>query len=129
MGISSFTFNQLSDRFNKTNISKNRWGNSYWFTIHHTAIFAPSVLNDNWKLSYKSFISGLQWTLPCNECRHHIEENLAELEAKNISIDDYLTTNLKIFEFTVILHNSVNVMLNKPEITLREAIQIYRPNI
>lgn len=128
IGMSSFTFNQLNEKFNKTNISKNRWGNSFWFIIHHTAIFAPEMLHENWKLSYKSFISGLQWTLPCGECRQHINENLGDLEAQNMSIDSYLISNIKIFEFSVILHNSVNVMLGTPEITLREALQIYRPN-
>jgi len=127
MGISSFTFNTLNEMFNKRNLPKNRWGNSFWFIIHHTAIYAPEVLPDNWKLSYKSFISGLQWTIPCGECRAHIKDNLSDLETKNVSIDKYLSTNLKIFEFSVILHNSVNVMLDKPQITLREALNIYRP--
>jgi hypothetical protein len=126
VGLSCITFNQLNDMYNKTNIPKNRWGNSFWFMISHCPIYASEKLSDSWNLSYKSFISGLQWTLPCGECRDHIAYNLQELESRNVSIDDYLTTNRKIFEFSVILHNEVNVMLNKPKITLQEAYNIYR---
>ena len=127
VGLPCITLNQLNETYNKTNIPKNRWGNSFWFIISHCPIYAQENLSDSWKLSYKSFISGLQWTLPCGECKDHIAYNLQQLESNNVSIDDYLTTNRKIFEFSVLLHNEVNVLLNKPKITLQEAYNIYRP--
>jgi hypothetical protein len=127
MGLPGITFNQLNEMYNKKNIPKNRWGNSMWFMINHTAIYAPEILPENWKLSYKSFISGLQWTVPCGECRGHIAKNLQQLEDRDIAIDNYLTTNIKIFESSVSMQNAVNVMLKKPEITLQEAINIHRP--
>jgi len=40
-------------------------------------------------------------------------------------IDLYLDTKIRLFEWTVMLHNKVNKILNKKEYTLKDAYELY----
>lgn len=84
--------------------SRNFWGPTIWKTIH---IMALSYTPDK-KDHFKKFINELQYLLPCEECRHHLRQNL-----KILPIDDYLQNNHQAFMWSYMLHDIVNKQLGK----------------
>ena len=83
-------------------------GSCYWYIIHYYAKY----YNDANKL--KSFLEFLSMIFPCDICRVHIF--------------DYLQNNPDMsdpFEYTVNLHNDVNQRLDKKQISLDEAYDLY----
>ena len=114
------TFNTVKTKYNKNTISKPAWAHPLWAIIHYSAYYSSSILQVPWKQAYKAFMSCLRYSMPCPICRNHLEENLS-----NINIDQYLHSNTSIFEFTVILHNTVNKSNNKPLYGVDEARKIY----
>lgn len=122
VGISLDSYNMLKVKYDRSQISKETWGNPIWAMIHICAYYAPNTLNRDWALSYKAFISCLMFAIPCPLCRANLVENLGTL-----NIDNYLRTNESVFEYSVALHNKVNKELNKPVISIEEARRIYSP--
>ena len=92
------------------------FGPSFWGAIHYAALGAPEVLDENHKLIYMNFYKSLPQILPCITCGEHFAELLHE-----IPINPFLNTSVRLFEWTVIVHNVVNKRLNKPEITVVDA--------
>lgn len=114
------TYNTLKTVYDPSNITKEFWGNAIWFILHYSAYYSPSVLPQQWAISYKAFLSCLRFVLPCPSCRKHLRENLLKLP-----VDNYLYTSDSVFEYSVTLHNIVNRFLNKPVLSLSEAQKIY----
>ena len=101
-------------------IDKNAWGSSMWNTLHFVALGYPNNPSEVDKKNYKNFYEKIQTIIPCEECSKHLETNLSE-----IPIDKYLDSKDKLFEWTVLLHNSVNKMLNKSEWSIKKAQRHY----
>lgn len=97
------------------------WGPNLWKSIHYIALAYPELPSHEEKINYKNFYINLQHIIPCKYCRIHYEEHLQELPM----IDLYLDTKIRLFEWTVMLHNKVNKILNKKEYTLKEAYELY----
>jgi hypothetical protein len=128
------TFNEFKDYYNPDMLTKDEWGNSFWFVIHTTALygFGESLdTSDNQHIGntlnklvfhYKAMLSCLQYVLPCPKCRNHLHENL-----KLLDLNAYTTSRLKLFEFSVKLHNIVNKSLSKKELNIDEVLNIYIP--
>jgi hypothetical protein len=113
------TFNEIKSMYNPSNIKKEDWGNSLWFIIHMTPLYAPGSTIEVFN-NLKAFLSCLRFILPCPKCRLHLSENLPK-----INIDNCAMTKDSIFECTWRLHNIVNKDLNKYEPSLREAFGYY----
>lgn len=96
------------------------WGSHYWFVIHVTAKKYPRTPTQEDKQAYKHFYEELWRFLPCKICSDHYQGHL-----KEIPIDAYLEGPERLFEWTVILHNRVNVSKNKQVMPLRDAIEHY----
>jgi len=101
-------------------INKDIWGSHLWYTIHFIALGFPNEASSIDKKNYKNFYLNLPNIIPCEECAKHLVTNL-----NNYSIDNYLDTKEKLFEWTVILHNQVNKMLRKEEWSLEKANKYY----
>ena len=97
------------------------WGKHMWASIHFVALGYPDTPNENDKKNYHTFYSNLQNILPCKKCREHLKENLR----KNPLYSKFLDNKDELFKWTVELHNIVNKDLNKKEITLETAKNIY----
>lgn len=83
----------------------NFWGPNVWKMIHMSAIvYEPSK-----KHSYVSFIQSLPYLLPCEICRHHLQQNLKSFPLS----EEYLQSSDTLFLYTYILHDIVNKQLNK----------------
>ena len=101
-------------------IDKNSWGEYLWHTIHFISLGYPKVPSNNDKKYYKSFYENLKNVIPCQECSDHYEKYL-----KKHPINNYLSSKEKLFEWTVILHNEVNKMLDRAEWSVDEAHRYY----
>lgn len=98
-------------------ISTAVWGPPMWISIHLVALGYPKNPSYADKKAAKDFFESLQFLLPCELCRNHYKENL-----KKFPITPHLDRRDDLFKYTVMLHNEVNKMLNKPVMTELEAI-------
>jgi hypothetical protein len=98
-------------------MNPSEFGPHYWFVIHTTAINANTPEK---REAFKMLIYSLAYCFLCDICGKHLKENLS-----NINIDDYMTCQKSIFEFSVDLHNIVNKQLGKPILSMQQAQQIW----
>lgn len=103
--------------------SKTTWSHPTWILIHYLPYINANKWTSDTKLSYKAFIACLQFLLPCEICRNHLNENL-----KHENIDKFMKLG-NLFEWSVNLHNTVNKMLNKPIIDVNTAIILLKQQI
>lgn len=95
----------------------NVWGPPFWFTIHVTALAYPKNPSYADKKAAKEFYESLQFLLPCPVCREHLKVHLVKYP-----ITPHLDRREDLFKWTVMLHNEVNVSLNKATFTELEAL-------
>lgn len=103
-------------------VEKSRWGPHFWATIHYVALGYPDNPSASDKTNYLRFYNNLHNILPCAECCEHLRANIKKLP----DIHDYMDNSARLFEWTVLLHNAVNVMLGKKEWKLDRAINHYK---
>jgi len=97
------------------------WGPALWKMIHSSAfIYHPSN-----KHSYKSFIESLPYLLPCEFCRKHLKNNLKTLPLT----ENNLQNNHTLFYWTYILHDIVNLQLNKSSPSYNDIHYLYSQHI
>tara|TARA_B110000259_G_C14023971_1_gene404019 strand:+ start:1756 stop:2205 length:450 start_codon:yes stop_codon:yes gene_type:complete len=101
-------------------IDKNIWGTHLWNSIHFIALGYPRNPSNADKTNYKNFYENLVNVIPCDDCAEHLKKNF-----KLISIDNFLNTREKLFEWTILLHNQVNKLLNRREWSIQEAYALY----
>lgn len=99
------------------------WGKDLWTSIHYIALGYPKIPTKEQVYNYKEFYMNLWKVIPCYKCSVNYKKNII-----TIPIDEYLSSNIKLFEWTVNLHNLVNNELGKPIISLNKAIKIYDSN-
>jgi len=96
------------------------WGKHGWKFIHFVAQGYPDKPSQEQKLQYKNFFNSIQYVLPCSFCRDHYTQNLI-----NNPIDDSVLQNKKSFvDWTVKLHNIVNIQTDKEIIPYEKAINL-----
>jgi hypothetical protein len=93
------TIDYVVTKFDFKNIYKNVWGNLIWKLMHYLAVI--SDINSKY-IKFKSFISCLQYTIPCTICRRHFKQHLIDFP-----LDDYKNN---VFEWSVIVHNDTNAI-------------------
>ena len=89
-------------------IRKELWGPHLWYSIHFIALGFPNDASSIDKKNYKNFYISLPNVIPCEECSKHLINSLNQFP-----IDNFLLNKDKLFEWTVIIHNEVNKLLNK----------------
>lgn len=89
------------------------WKMIHWFAANHNG-------SKDYALAYKAFISCLQFCLPCEKCRTHLRENLADHP-----IDQFLSSRINLFHWSYLLHERVNGQLGKPSKPWKEATESY----
>ena len=103
------------------NMNPNIWGSSVWKTIHYISINYPLAPTDDDKNNIKIFLLNLQHILPCAKCREHYKLNLIKYPID----DNVLSSKLNLFKWTNDLHNEVNRMNGKAEMSLEDAFNLY----
>lgn len=100
------------------------WGKHLWFSIHFIALAYPKSPTPSDREAYKMFYENLWKVIPCFKCSQNYQQHLKKLPLVAESVD-YLASNETLFAWTVALHNEVNRMLDKPEMSLDAAKQLY----
>ena len=101
------------------------WGPHLWKSIHYIALGFPVKPSAIDKANYKSFYMKLPDVLPCFSCAENYKRHLSEIPP----IDEFLTSNTRLFEWTWRLHNIVNKELGKKRISLEAAIAMYTHHV
>jgi hypothetical protein len=96
------------------------WGPFFWHTIHIVALGYPKNPTYTDKKCAKEFYESLAFLIPCTVCREHYKEHIT----KN-PLTPYLDTKKDLLQWTINIHNQVNIKLGKPEWTEMEVIAYY----
>lgn len=96
------------------------WGKHYWFVFHIVGLKYPEEPSIEDKIAYTHFYKELWRFIPCNTCSSNY---LAHFE--QLPIDDHLNNNTTLFKWTVDFHNIVNTSLNKPIMSVNDAMAQY----
>lgn len=113
------SFKKLSEEYSF--ITKTDWGRPTWFLMHYIAANLPEKLTEDDATTFKAFVVCLSFILPCDECKKHMNMYIS-----NAEIDPYLKRGKDVFKWTWIFHNNVNKRLNKPQLELEKAYNLYR---
>ena len=101
----------------------NTAGPKLWKSIHNVALLEyPENPSEDDKTYYMNYYKNFWKIIPCLKCSVNYRKNWEELP-----ITSYLESRTQLFEWTVLLHNIVNKELGKKEISLSEALSIYKP--
>jgi hypothetical protein len=95
------------------------WGEKVWSSIHYIALAYPDNPSFQDKQNYINFFNALGFVLPCQKCRINYQNHLRELP-----VELYIENN-KLFEWTVKMHNTVNLENGKPTWTVEQAKSFY----
>ena len=95
------------------------WGTPGWKFIHIVALAYPINPTDEDKNNYKNFFDNIQNILPCKICAHHYKLNLIKYPLN----DFVLSSPQQLFNWTVQMHNEVNISNNKPVLDFESAIK------
>lgn len=99
------------------------WGPSLWLIFHSIALQYPDHPTLDDQKRYKSFYE--QWTffIPCEKCRIHYQQLLQSNPLQEGSLA--LQNPSSLFEWTVHIHNEVNVSLHKKPWSLQKVYRLY----
>jgi hypothetical protein len=104
-------------------LNPNVWGPHYWFFLHTIAITYPHHPNDAIKKKYYEFIQNLHLFLPSTDISADFSK-LLDL----YPVAPYLDSRESFIRWMHFIHNKINVSLEKPEMSLPEALAKYRSN-
>ncbi len=114
--VTYLPFDQFKKKYDNMTITT--WSHPTWKMIHY---FASKYDNSaKYALSYKAYVSCLQFLLPCPKCRQHLKDNLA-----NHPIDQYFSSASDLFTWSYILHQTVSSQTGKRGINIQEARRLY----
>jgi len=98
----------------------NFFGPAYWRSLECEA--SAATTEEKRKL-YVERLNNLTITLPCEKCRKHFIQNIADFP-----VEPYANTNVSLFYHIWKLHDTVNQQLKKPKeqcLTWEEAFEVY----
>ena len=94
------------------------WGKFGWGFIHNVALGYPEDLTYMKKEQYRKFFEVIGDVLPCLDCQDHYKEMIADYPP-------IMTNKETLFKWTVDIHNNVNKILNKDQISYDKAYNIW----
>lgn len=105
---------------NILSIEPKDWGPGAWKFIHSVALTYPNKPSEEIKKHYYDFFENLQYILPCPKCRNNYKDHL-----NKFSLTNALENNIKLFNWTVDVHNEVNKLNNTKIYSYNEALSLY----
>jgi len=105
------------------NFDPNVWGPHYWFFLHTIAESYPEHPNETIKRKYYDLIQNMPIFIPVIEIGNKFSNLLDKYP-----ITPYLCSRESFVRWVHFIHNKINVLLNKKEISLPDALQKYRSN-
>lgn len=104
-------------------LDPNIWGPQYWFVLFTIAITYPIFPNDVSKKKYYDFIQNLPLFIPNDKFGNSFIELLDKFP-----ITPYLDSRESFIRWVHFIHNQINIKLNKPIVSLEDAMQKYYSN-
>ena len=95
-----------------------KWGYHGWNFIHNIALGYDETFSYQKKQNYINFFDVISDVIPCEKCSKHYKEYISK-NRPNIKNKDSL------FKWTVDIHNNVNKILNKDQISYNKAYNIW----
>jgi len=97
------------------------WGPHYWFFLHTIAESYPVSPNSVTKRKYYDLIQNFPLFIPIEEIGNKFSELLDKYP-----VTPYLDTKEAFVRWMNFIHNKINIMLGKNEVSLRLALDKYR---
>ena len=98
----------------------NVWGPHYWFFIHSIGFTYPDMPTDGEKKKYYNFIMSLPTFIPNKSVSEKFQEVLDDYP-----VSSYLNNKTSFLKWIHFIHNKINSMIDKPEISYLEFINNY----
>jgi hypothetical protein len=102
------------------------WGPHYWFVLHTIAITYPEHPNAVVKKKYYDFIHNIPLFLPVKEIGNGFSKMLDKYP-----VTPYLDSQASFVKWVHFIHNKINFALEKPELSMDEAMiqyyELYKP--
>ena len=96
------------------------WGPPFWFFLHTIAMNYPDRANDVTRRKYYDLIQNMPIFIPNVEMGNRFSHLLDQYP-----VTPYLDKRESFIRWTVFIHNKVNIIIGKPEMTLEDAIASY----
>ena len=96
------------------------WGPFYWFVFHTIALSYPSNPNETIKKKYYDFIQNIPLFLPIQTIGNQFSTLLDKYP-----VTPYLDSQQSFVKWMHFIHNKINAILDKPELTMEEAMVNY----
>ena len=103
------------------NFEPNIWGPHYWFFLFTLAMSYPDHVTAVTKRKYYDFIQNLPLFIPNPKIGNKFSSLLDKYP-----VSPYLDNRESFVRWIFFIHNKINKILNKPELTFQEAIQKYQ---
>ena len=96
------------------------WGPNIWQTLHFISLGYPEYPTIQQKQDYKNFFLLFKTVLPCKKCALHYNHNLDKLPLT----DEVLSNKHNLIKWVIDIHNSVNLITDKPIINYYKSIEL-----
>ncbi len=97
------------------------WGPHYWFFLHTISESYPLTPNDVTKRKYYDLIQNMPLFIPVEEIGNKFSEILDKYP-----VSPYLDNRDSFVRWVHFIHNKINILLGKEEISLPKALEKYR---
>jgi hypothetical protein len=108
---------------NHNNLNPEVWGPHYWFMLHTIAINYPLNPTKEIKKKYYDFINNLSIFIPNESISNRFKKILDKYP-----VSPYLDSKESIMKWMHFIHNKINRILNKDELTYQESLERYYKN-
>jgi hypothetical protein len=96
------------------------WGPFYWFVLHTIALTYPQTPNETIKKKYYDFIQNLPLFIPVSTIGNQFSVLLDKYP-----VTPYLDSQQSFVKWMHFIHNKINVQLDKPELSMEDAMVSY----
>ena len=96
------------------------WGPFYWFVLHTIALTYPANPNEVIKKKYYDFIQNLPLFIPVSTIGNQFSVLLDKYP-----VTPYLDSQQSFVKWMHFIHNKINVQLDKPELSMEDAMVSY----
>ena len=104
-------------------VAKKEWGPELWKALHCAALNYPTMPSVSDKCIYEIFYMNGYRLIPCAYCCKNYS---IELKARAVDLSNSLDSALHLFEWTVDVHNDVNMRKHHPLMSHQNALNNWR---
>lgn len=97
------------------------WGPPAWTFLHSVTLAYPDNPTETDRTNYGTFFNNLQPVLPCLKCSNNYLKHIQEYPVEN-----HLTDKESLVKWLIEMHNKVNRLYDKPDITYDEMLDNYK---